>query len=357
MSKKILSLLAALILCLFSVSALAASSSAEVDGTVVNISPLPVTVSYTGMVAELNVPEGSYVNKGDVIAVLATTKVYASEDGTVRLFGEPGDSTAVVTAHYGAVAYIEPDVAYTIAASTRNAYDAEANKIIHPGEPVYLRGTNTLTHVGTGMVTNVSGTSFNVDVLEGNFESGETVSVFRDEAYTASERIGRGTVSRCEYTAYEGSGIIVSFPAGNNTKVSKGDVLFETIEGEFAGYGTDLTLIRAPETGVITGLTLSAGSAVTAGDTLCVLYPDSGMRVEASVNEEFLSVLREGTPVTVHFTFIGDGETVLPGTVESVSFVGEADAESESTEAFYNAVIALDDITAVKYGMNVTVTD
>ena len=355
--RKMCSVVLAGMLSLTCVSALANTATVEVDGSIVNIMEKPVTTAYTGTINEINVREGSYVQKGDVIATLKTAKVYATEDGTVRLFGSVGDSASMVTTHYGAVAYVEPAVRFTISASTRNAYDAEENKTIHPGEKVYLRGNSTLTHVGTGVVTQVSGSSFTVDVLDSNFESGESVNVYRDEAYTNTLRIGRGSTSRSEYTAYEGSGIIVAYRVSDGNQVKKGDVLFETIEGEFAGYQTDLTAIKAAESGVINSLSASLGGSVTAGDTLCTLYPDEYLRVEAAVNEESLATMPVGSTVQVHFTYVNGGEYTVSGVVEQVSVVGYTDEESESDESFYKAVIRPDDITGVSYGMTVTVTN
>lgn len=353
--KKGCSILLALLLSFASCGAFADTGVIEVNGSVINIQETPVTTSYTGMIDQIYVREGSYVRKGDIIAALKTTPVYATEDGTVRLFGNVGDSASMITSHYGAVAYIEPEVKFTISASTRYAYDSEETKTIHPGESVYLRGNSTLTHVGTGIVTQVCDTSFTVDVKDSNFDSGESVNVYRDAGYTNAQRIGRGSVSRSEYAAYEGSGIIVSYQVTDGSTVKKGDVLFETIEGVFAGYGTDLTEIKAEEDGVITSLTVSLGSSVTAGDTICKLYPDDTMRVEVSVNEENLAYMTVGSAVSVHFTYLNEGEYTVSGMVEEVSGAGSTDESGESEESIYNAIIRLDDITNVSYGMTVTV--
>lgn len=355
--KKAFTVVLACMLCLTAVSVFADPSTVEVDGTVVNTMEMPVTARYTGTVDRINVRDGSYVREGDVIATLKTTAVYATEDGTVRLFGSIGDSTSMVTGHYGAVAYIEPDIRFTVSANTRSAYDSEENRTVHPGESVYLRGSNTLTHVGTGTVTQVSNAGFTVDVLEGNFDADESVYVYRDEAYSNTQRIGRGTTARAEYTVYEGSGIIVAYNVTDGSKVRKGDILFETIEGEFAGYQTDLTEIRAAESGVITSLSVAPGSSISAGTTVCTLYPDEHMRVEAAVNEESLAAMPVGSAVQVHFTYVSGGEYTVSGVVEEISAAGYTDEQSESDESFYKAIVRLDDITGVSYGMTVTVVN
>lgn len=345
------------LICTCCSAAFADPAAVEVDGTVINTAETPVTTAYTGSIETLTVRAGDPVKKGDVIATLKTTRVYATLDGTVRLFGEPGDSAAMVVSHYGAVAYIEPDIALTVSASTRTAYDAEENKIIHPGEKVFLRGSSTLTHTGAGAVTQVTSSGFTVDITEGNFESGDSINVYRAADFDNTSRIGRGSASRSDYTAFEGSGIIAAYRVENGSKVKKGDLLFETVDGEYAGSAADLTEIRAPEDGVISSVSVSTGSSVTAGDTVCALYPDSSLRVEASVNEESLSYMQAGNAVTVHFTYLNGGEYMTGGTVEKVSSVGAAEEGSESEEAFFKAIIRLDDLTGVSYGLTVTVTN
>lgn len=352
--KKPVSLLIACLLCLFSAAALADTPSAESDGTVINIMETPVASTYSGTIDKLNVREGTYVKKGDTIATLRTTKVYASEAGTVCLFGTVGDSAETLTAHYGAVAYIEPAVRYTVSASTRYANNTEEMKTIHPGETVFLRAGS---HVGTGIVTQVSGTSFTIDILDGNFETDDGVYAYRDESYSYSQRIGYGTADRAEYTAYEGSGVIVKYCVANGSQVKKGDVLFETVEGSFAGYGTDLTAIKAPADGVIGSLSVAAGDSVSAGDSVCVLYPDEYMRVEAELDEESLSLMPLGSTVTVSFTYINNGGYSVAGTVEQVSAVGSKDDTGSSEESFYKVIIRLEDTAGISYGMSVSVSN
>lgn len=355
--KKICSVLMAGMLCITAAGALADNAAVEVNGSVINIAETPVTTSYTGTIAALNVREGSYVNEGDILATLKTTKVYAAENGIVHLFGDVGDSTEMVTDHYGAVAYIEPEIVFTISASTRYSYEDESCRVIHPGEKVYLRAYNNRNHYGIGVVTQVSGTTFVVDVLEGIFEGDESVSVYRDRDYSNTQRIGRGNTARTEYSAYEGSGVIVSYAVTEGSEVKKGDVLFETIDGVYAGPRNDLTVIKATANGVITGTAVSLGAAVTAEDTICTLAPDEALRVEAEVEEESLSAFPVGSRVTVYFTYVGNGDYSVGGVVEQVSAFGYADQSGENEQSFYKAIVKLDDITGISYGMNVTVVN
>ncbi|MDO4484101.1 MAG: HlyD family efflux transporter periplasmic adaptor subunit [Clostridia bacterium] len=337
-------------------SAASAASSVELDGKVVNTSPVPVTVSYTGTVDTLPVFAGENVTKGQTIATLKTTKVYATVSGTVRLFGKAGDSAETVAGHYGAVAYIEPDVKYYLSSSTGMAYDAEENSIVHPGEMVYLRGAKHLDHKGTGMVTGVDGTGFTVDVLTGNFETDEYVYSFRKENYAGDSRIGRGRVKRTEFTALSGSGIIVRANVENGSHVNAGDVLFETVEGDFSGYAASLTEVKAPADGIVSEVSVSMGSSVTAGDAVATLYPKDAMRVEASVSEENLRDFPAGTAVQVTFPYVGDGSQAVSGVVERVSQVGADDESDNSDESFFTVLIRLDSTDNISYGMTATVT-
>lgn len=352
--------LALLLVCLLGLSALTAAADtvpAEADGSVINIMETPITSSFTGVIETLNVREGSYVQKGDTIATLKTTKVYATEDGTVRLFGRPGDSAETLTAHYGAVAYVEPAVTHTITASTSYAYNSPQTKTVHPGEKVYLRAESNLSHIGNGMVTAVSGTNFTVDVLEGSIQTDDIVYVYRDTSYAYLQRIGRGSASRVEYTAYEGSGVIAGYCVEDGSAVRKGDVLFETVEGDFAGYGTDLTQIKAPASGAIGSLSVSLGSSVTAGDSVCTFYPDEYMRVEAELDEESLAGMPAGSDVTVRFTYIDNGAYAVKGVVEQVSAVGNTDDSSNSEESLYKIIIKPENTAGISYGMAVTVNN
>lgn len=332
--------------------------SVEVTGTVVNVCETPVLCLYSGTVAEIPVRAGSRVSAGDTIARLQTNKVYAAEDGTVHIFGTAGDSTEMLTARYGAAAYVEPDTAYSVSASTKYCYEAEANRIIHPGETVYLRSITTIANTGIGTVTQVSGTSFTVEITSGNFITGESTNIFRDPDFAASSRIGRGNIARNDYSLYPGEGIIVRFLVADGDHVEKGTLLYETVAGIYMGNtGADPTVIAAPADGIISTVSPAPGNTVAAGDTVCMLYPDDGMRVQAELDEEALEQIQEGGTVTVRFDYISGGEYTQTGTVEEISWLGAADETGESEESLYTAIIKLSGTAGIRYGMTVTVSN
>ena len=180
--KKVIGAVIALLLCLL--PACAAGKGVYISGTVVNTDPIQINSAFGGRVESVSAFTGDYVNEGDELVSLAGTKVYALQDGTVHLFAGAGDSADAACETFGAVAYIEAASPISISASTQYAYESEENKIIHPGESVYVRAINNIKHVGVGYVTGVSGTNYTVQLTEGSFTAKEAVFIYRDAGYT-----------------------------------------------------------------------------------------------------------------------------------------------------------------------------
>jgi len=333
----------------------AAAETIAFEGTAVSTATEACAFIYGGTVSSVNIGVGDRVSEGDVLYTIETTKVYASQSGTLRLFGDEGDDCADVTARYGAVAYIEPEVQYTMSCSTSSAYDSEANRVIHPGEKVYLRSYSTYTHTGTGMVTSVSGTSFSVEVTSGSFDTGESVNVFRNASFDSSTRIGRGSISHADPVAYAGEGLIVSFGAKNGDTVTRGQVLFETVSGAYTGDTSDHTRLTAPASGVISAVSASKGSSVSTGSAACEILPDSALRIQITVGEADLSAVTAGMSVDIELPYYMDGEIALKGTVEKISLIGEA-MSADDAQAGYTVYIIPENSGLIRYGMNAIVT-
>ena len=336
---------------------LLASASAEVitlNGTVVSTCTETITAALGGTIGDVKVSAGDHVNAGDALAALETVKVYALEDGTVRLFGSVGDSAETVAEKYGAVAYIEPAVRYTVSASTKNAYDDEANRIIHPGETVYLRSMENVKLTGKGIVTNVSGSSYTIELSEHDFSSGENVYIYRSSSFGIMSRIGRGSVSLKDPVTYTGSGIIVKYTAANNGTVKKGDVLFETLSGDYTAKTADLDKVTVTKAGVIASVSLQKGNSVNAGDTVAEFYADENMRIEALVTEEYLSSFAAGDEVAVTFIYLDNGEYTVNGVIEKISRTASS-TDEETGEASYSVMIRPESTERLSYGMNAVI--
>lgn len=331
------------------------AETVTLTGTVVCSSTDDVLANVSGTVENVLARAGQKVEVGETLATVATTKVYAQQNGTVYLFGEEGDDATSIADRYGAVAYIETDYQYSISGSTRNAYDKEENYIIHPGEKVYLRCYSDGKHTGEGLITAVSGNSYTVEVTAGTFEYGETVSVYRDSAYTAVSRIGRGSLSRMDPVAYTGEGTVIRYYAKNNSQVKKGDLLFETVNGTIDST-TEGNAIKTDKAGVVYAVNVSAGTALEENAAVITLYPDENMRIEALVSESELKQITTGTQVNIEYIYVEQGDVKLTGVVENVSLIPVENTDAEEEEASYTVTILPNDISQLRYGMNVTVT-
>lgn len=340
-----------LLICLMALALMMPSALAEtitVDGTVISMETVPVMSPVDGALYQVLLNEGDHVDADQEAATLYAVGVYAAESGIVHVMGTEGEGVEALVARYGAVVYIEPDRDYTISASTRNAYDAEENKIIHPGESVYLRGVSDTKLTGTGKVTAVSGGSFTVEVTENGFESGDSVYVYRDEDYNTKSRIGRGSVSHASAVAYTGTGTgrVSSIAVEDGAHVETGDLLYKTIET------TSSYRIAADVAGTVAAVLVAPGDVVTQGSVVAEIYPDAAMRVEIALTENDLQDVRIGTGVTVEFK---DGQTVA-GTIDRISAVAQVNADEEDDTVRFSAYVRLDEAVSVRYGMTAKVT-
>ncbi|MBR3764878.1 MAG: HlyD family efflux transporter periplasmic adaptor subunit [Clostridia bacterium] len=342
-------LLAAMLLCS---TANALAEELELTGTVSATQMVTLTSPAAGKVESCTVSVGDHVDAGAALMTLQTTKVYAEQDGTVYIFGQPGDSVTTLTTRYGGVAYVEPAQRYTISGSTKSAYDADDNKLIHPGEKVYLRSYNNYTLKSTGTVTIVSGTSYTVEVDDDVFISGSTINVYRDAAYTSSSMIGNGKISQASATVYSGTGHLVRLHVQSGQQVSAGDLLYETLDGTFVPGDTDINTVFADQAGVIASVTTGKGQVVTADEAVVELYPDAGMRIIVSVPEDDLARIEPG--MTVQYLLPGeeDSTAALTGTVEKISLLPDDDATYGTT---YAVSVIPETVAPLRYGLTVTV--
>ena len=339
---------------LFAVMMMAGAAQAEtlsLNGTVEAGVTVPVYAPIGGTVENVAVEQGMHVAAGDTLFTYRTEKTYASGDGTVTgVFAKAGDDAETVTEQYGADLYIEGTAMYTVSASTSKAYSSIETTMVHAGETVYVVCRTDAKRYGTGIITAIDGTSYTVLVTEGSFINGDSVSVFRDKAYTDKQRVGRGTVSRVNPTAVNGTGAIVNVAVKDGDAVKRGDLLMETLSGTFEGYEMTGTAVTAAEEGVIVSVSAEVGATVTKGDVVAQIAPISGMRVEATVSADDRQSLKAGDKVTIELE--ADDTKTYEGTVRYITEMPEAEAEETS----YKAVIDFTPDDDVFFGMAVVVT-
>lgn len=328
------------------------------EGTVAASDTHEVYAAIGGTVGSVEAEVGQKVAAGDVLATLDTTKVYATESGTVTgLFGQPGDNAETVAQKYCAVMYIEGESVYSIAASTDNAYNETDNKFVHVGEEVTLKCYSDADHTGTGVITAIQGTDYTVKVTSGEFLIGETVNVYRGEAKSAN-RIGRGELTRTAPTAVTGTGSIVAFAVNDGDAVARGDLLFETLSGEFDGLYMSGNQILAETDGVIAQLNLSQGGRIEKDSVAAVLYPSGKMRIEAQIEEANLSAIAVDDPVTIELIWNQDEEVTYDGTISMISGIANAaggDMEG-SGSVTYTVYVDFTPDENTRYGMSAVVS-
>ena len=348
---KIMRRFAAVVFALMLVAGAAYADTLTLNGTVEAGQTIPVYAPIGGTVDEVCVEKGMHVSAGDILFSYRTEKTYASGDGVVTgVFAKAGDDAEIVTEQYGADLYIEGTTIYSVSASTSKAYSSAETTIVHTGETVYLLCRTDAKRYGTGIITTVDGTSYTVHVTEGNFIIGDSVTVFRDSAYTEKQRLGRGTVSRVNPTAVTGTGAVVSVAVQDGDEVKRGDLLMETLSGTFEGYEMTGTSVTAEEEGVIVSTSADAGTTVTKGDIVVQIAPVSGMRVEAAITADDRQALKAGDKVIIELE--SDESISYEGTVRYITEMPEEDTE----ETTYKAVIDFKPDENVYFGMPVVVT-
>ena len=341
-----------LFLLLLAVPAAALGDTLSMDGKVDAKQTVEIYAPIGGTVDRVVGEVGQQVGPDDVLLTLRTSKVYADEDGTVTgVFGEPGDAAETVSARYGAVLYLEGTSAFTIEATTENAYNSVSAKFVHVGETVYARCKSNSSRSGKGKIKTIAGTAFTVEIEEGSFIPGDTVELYRDKSHSSSKHIGSGTAARQDPIAVTGSGSIVRIAVQDGDAVRKGDLLMETLDGTFDGLRMTGVDIKAGQEGVVAALNASQGSPIAKDSVAAVLYRREDMRVSAELPEDSLDELREGDPV--HIELSADESREYTGTVSMIS--GIATENAAGGEVTYRVLIDFTPDDAVRYGMSVVV--
>lgn len=348
---KIMKRVAMTVMALMLVLGTAGADTLSLNGTVEAGVTVPVYAPIGGTVDTVSVEQGMRVSAGETLFSYRTEKTYASEDGTVAgVFAKAGDDAEKVTEKYGADLYIEGTTIYSVSASISKAYNAAETTIVHTGETVYLVCRTDAKRFGTGVITAVDGSNYTVLVTEGNFIVGDSVTLFRDSAYTEKLRIGRGNIARVNPTAVTGTGAVVSVAVKDGDTVKRGDLLMETLSGTFEGYEMTGTSVKAEEEGVIVYVAAEAGAAVNKGDIVIQMAPVSGMRVEAAVTADDRQALKAGDKVLIELE--ADESISYEGTVRYIAEMPEEGTE----EVTYKAVIDFTPDENVYFGMPVVVT-
>lgn len=343
MKTKLLTLAALLLaLSLTACAALAATANAAI------IAPetVKVTAPFSGTLKPFDLTAGDEVAAGDALFTFDTTPVYAAQDGVVAaVFAAVGDDAAGVTAHFGSLAVIEPERPLYVAASTAQAYDDDDNRYLHAGETLYLKCGS---EKGTGRVTSVSGNTYVVEILTGNYDLGDTVRCYRESSMPSDSETGRGSVTRYADVSVVGEGRVAAVHVKAGDAVKTGDLLFELVDGQ-CPRGASLSL-AAPIGGAVTLLNTVTGAQVYRGQLLCEIADLTKLELSAEVDELDLDGLKVGDVLS--YTLDAYAGETFSGTVTAIRPIGT----KKQNATYFDVRITLPAGKLLLPGMNATVT-
>lgn len=322
MMKKVLCLMMAW--CLLAVpTALAAEDLTGrplADGVVSAVHYLDVTAPMSGTLNAFDLTAGDTVAAGQNLMGFVTTGVYATESATVgAVFVQPGDDAAAAMARYGMLLGLEPAQSQQIQASITGAYNDDANRTLHLGETLYFKSNKSSRVEGQGQVVAVSGAQYTVDVLAGNFELNESLTLYRDDGYDQKDCVGKGSIVRRDPLPVQGSGRVAAVHVQEGQQVTAGQLLLELVSAD-ADPQAFSPWVTAQEAGVVASVAVTPGQQVWKGQLLCRLYLTDDLEVVAEVDEMDLGTLRVGDTLPV--TLDMNPEQIITGTVTEISALG-----------------------------------
>lgn len=316
------------------------------DGTVVSMQAQSITAPFGGTITSLDMREGERVESGSALAQVAGEKFFSPLDGTVRgIDAQPGDSAE------GKLFSIAPVSKFTIQASVTKAYESVETRYITVGERLYISCAKDGTHRAEGIVTAADGLNFTVETDKGELYMEENVYLYRSEDYSAATRVGYGAVSRSAEIEITATGSLLALYVQEGEEIERGQLLFETAQGTFAGCEVPSGTVCAPSTGVIAQILLKAGDSVSQGDVIATMYAPADFRIQIEIPEEQVNRIHPGDAAVISFSAHTEDWDALTGTVSEIS----AMTNSETQTVSYSAYIDFDASDSIRLGMTASV--
>ncbi len=289
------------------------------NGTVSAVSYVDIVAPFSGTLKPFTWEVGDLVNAGDMLFELRTTTIYATEDAIVQaIYCDAGDDATAVMTRYGGLVAMCADSEWIIAGSITSAYEKRDNKIVDVGETLYFRSTKEGRSVGTGRVISVSGSEYMVEVLTGEFEPNETLSLYRDKNRTASDQVGRGVVSRRSTLMASGQGRVAEVLVKVGDHVTNGTPLLTLMATATTPDASPY--IRSESNGVIGALAVNAGQQVYEGQLLARVMLVDKLEVVAQVDEVDIGNVYVGDKLSIKLDM--DADNTITGVVTEISNVG-----------------------------------
>ncbi len=292
-----------------------------------------VTAPCSGVLLPFDLSTGDAAEAGTVLFEMMTTRVTAPEDGVVRqVFVEPGDSADAAMATYGALMAIEPARLERMHATYRTApTDDEDCLHVHVGQPLWFRYDGVY---GTGAVIATNGRSYEVEIITGEYDIDEALSLYKDESYDYHNRVGEGIVYKRDDLSVTGSGVAAAVSVRPGDFVSKGETLLTLLPAD-ADVGAS-PAVKAEASGVLSAVPVVSGQQVWKGQLLARISRTDSLEIVADVDEMDLNGLRVGDQVPV--TLDTNEAEILTATVTEISGLGV----TRQNAAYYSVHLTVD---------------
>ncbi len=341
--KKVMSMLtlAFVLLCACTANAEEAFSA---DGTIEAGSIQTIFAPYSGVVGDFDVQAGDALVAGDALFAISTQKVYADFEGRiVGLFAQEGDSAASVQERYNALCSLEYTSLYRGDCSTTGADDDNEDRIVYPGEKVFIRSSGNNEREGEAVITGVSGKSYTLEVTyNDHLRLNEQIKVYRDSDFDADSCIGSGRLSRMDPVAVTAEGYVLRVHVTEGQQVARGEVLFELVPD--APDGAAEGALAMPKDGVLLSVLCQSGQSVAKDAPMATFCPAGSLKLVCTVDEEELMEIEQGQVVRV--TLDAYPEQPIKGVVSKISYTAGDNG--------YDVTVELEESSLARIGMSAT---
>ena len=267
------------------------------EGKTVSNSEVALRAPAGGTLEHFDLREGDLTDTETVLGYISDYRVFSDTDGIVNLFE---DETGILFS--GVMASVAPQRKYIVMATSDKGYNNADVRFVHTGELLYIRCTTDGSHLARGIVTAVSGSSFDVEVTGGDLFIGETVYLYRTKDYAIPARVGMGTaVAALPHEYSISNGYLRRLAVADGQAVERGQLLYTWSDGSTSE-------IIAPIRGIVRTVLTESGDQVTADQILAWIVPDNDITVQINIPEDELHTVMSASQVTVFFA--SDAESV-----------------------------------------------
>lgn len=312
---------------------------------------LAVKAPASGELDPFTLRAGDVLAAGDTLFTLAPQTLYAESDGTVAaVYAAAGDTADGAMNRYGAVMHIDYTDRYQFTGSISSSKNTVENRDLHVGTPVFFRSADK-EETADGVITQVSGLNFTAQVIGGDLDFTERVTVYRDADYKEGGRLSEGRLTAVAPYAVAASGTILTVNVQPGDAVKAGDPLLTLVPDTLAPAMRTpgaATAVTADADWLVLSVSAQQGSSVQKGQPLATVCALGDYQLVAHAEEGNIGRFTEGAVMQVIFEEL-DLEP-FEATVTAVGALGAAGDVST-----YPVYLTFDVPAGVLPGMHATV--